>query len=536
MAGLRDREAGDESDEGVDAGAGSRRGRRRALLKLLGLVALVGGGIALARLTPVGDVLSREGIDRAIALVRGSPWAPVLFVLAYGAAMSLALPGSALTLAGGALFGLGWGVVYNTLGANLGANAAFLLGRGLGRDGVERLGGDRLEKLDRATKEYGFKSLLTLRLIPLVPFNALNFGAGLTAISWGTYAGATALGIFPGTVVYTMFADALLEGSREASRDAFIRMIVSGALLVLLSFLPTIAKKMNVKITNRVGLLLVGLAVCAPGTPAAAQGTPPAAPAAAAPDPAVPDHALPDHALFTEVLSRHLRDHRVDYASLKEERESLDRYLDTLAQVDPGELAASSRDARLAFWINAYNACMLRLVVDHYPLTDQTPSLFGRLRNALADRPEDSVWRIPDVFTRKHCRVADAERSQDEIEHEILRPMGEPRIHFAVNCAAASCPVLAGEAYGAGDLDAQLDRQVAIFMGRPGQYRLEEGDPPLLRVNKVLDWYGEDFGGAEGVKRFFAGYEEEGRARLLRDPATRVEYFEYDWTLNDAGR
>lgn len=229
---------------------GGRRPDRTALLKLLGLVTVVAGGILLARLTPVGDLLTREGIDRGIELIRGSSWAPAIFVGAYGVAMALALPGTVLTLAGGALFGFWWGVVFNTLGANLGANAAFLLARWLGRDGVKRLAGDRLDRLDRATREYGFRSLMALRLVPVIPFNALNFGSGLTAMSWGTYAAATAIGILPGTVVYTMFADALLEGSREASREAFVRMIVAGVLLVFLAFLPTIAKKLNLRITG----------------------------------------------------------------------------------------------------------------------------------------------------------------------------------------------------------------------------------------------------------------------------------------------
>ncbi|MFW6200470.1 MAG: TVP38/TMEM64 family protein, partial [Gemmatimonadota bacterium] len=233
--------------------------RKRALLKLAALAALVIGGIALARFTPVGDFLSREGIDRGIELVRGSPWAPALFVLTYGVAMALALPGTVLTLAGGALFGFGWGVVFNTVGANLGANAAFGIARWLGRDGVERLAGDRLEKLDKATKNYGFRGLMTLRLIPLVPFNALNFGAGLTAMSWATYAGATLIGIFPGTVVYTLFADALLQGSQEASREAFLRMLLAGVLLVLLSFLPTIMKKLNIKVTGGTAVVLLAL-------------------------------------------------------------------------------------------------------------------------------------------------------------------------------------------------------------------------------------------------------------------------------------
>jgi len=94
---------------------------------------------------------------------------------------------------------------------------------------------------------------------------------------------------------------------------------------------------------------------------------------------------------------------------------------------------------------------MLTLVVDHYPI-EKDGRLFSRIRNAVADRPVNSVWQ---------SRIAGAERSQGEIEHEIIRPMGDPRIHFAVNCAARSCPPIWPEAYTGEELDAQLDRAVS---------------------------------------------------------------------------
>ncbi|MDX1567987.1 MAG: DUF547 domain-containing protein, partial [Longimicrobiales bacterium] len=248
---------------------------------------------------------------------------------------------------------------------------------------------------------------------------------------------------------------------------------------------------------------------------------------------APPAQALPGHDSFTRVLQSHVEGSRFDYEALKEDRSALDRYLGRLAAVDPETLSSAPEDARLAFWINAYNACMLKLVVDHYPLTGR-PGLLQRLRNAFADRPENSVWRIDDVFTRPHCEIAGQSRSQDEIEHEIIRPtFGDPRIHFAVNCAAVSCPRLAAEAYTGEELDAQLDRQVREFMDNPEHFRITAGDPAVLTVNRVLDWYGGDFGGPEGVKDFFASYADGGERELLRDPETRVEYFDYDWTLND---
>lgn len=219
-------------------------GGKRALGKLLLFGVLVGGGLAMLFWTPAGDALSREGILGWIEALRGWPWAPVVFVPAYAAAVALGLPGSALTLAGGAVFGVGWGTVFNWLGANLGANLAYLLARLLGREGLVwvlgsgKRGRRALARIDRAVVSHGFRGLLTLRLIPAVPFNLLNFAAGLVGMSWAPYALATAVGILPGAFVYTLFADALLQGSAQASREAFLRLVLAGLLLVVLTFLP----------------------------------------------------------------------------------------------------------------------------------------------------------------------------------------------------------------------------------------------------------------------------------------------------------
>ncbi len=488
----------------------------RAYVKLALFALLISGGLLLARYTPLGSLLTQDGISGAIGELRGSVWAPVLFISLYAGATALAIPGTILTLAGGALFGFFWGTVFNTIAANIGANLAFLVARFLGRDGIERLCGRRLQKLDEATKEHGFQGLLLLRLVPLVPFNALNFGSGLTALRWRTYALATLVGIFPGTVVYTMFADALLQGSQEASREALVRVLIAGALLVFLSFLPTIMKKLNMKIPGLSPLFLPILLL-----PAGLSGQ--------------TTQAVPDHSTFSQVLEHVLQAPLVDYAVLKADRQSLDTYLGQLASTDPDVLAAAPRPARLAFWINAYNACMLQQVVDHYPIEKNT-GLLSRATNAIMDRPENSVWQIPDVFEREHCTVAGQTRSQDQIEHEIIRPMGDPRIHFAVNCAAISCPPLQSWAFTADELDEQLDGIVRAFMSDPAHFVIEPGDRPVLRLNKVLDWYGDDFGGKEGLLEFFAPYlEEQGAAGRIGD-GTVVEFFDYDWTLNDVPR
>jgi uncharacterized membrane protein YdjX (TVP38/TMEM64 family) len=131
----------------------------------------------------------------------------------------------------------------------VGATAAFLLARLLGRDGVRTLIGEdsgALETLDRVVDRHGFRGLLTLRLIPLVPFNVLNLASGLVRLPWPTYAAATAIGILPGTVVYVLFADAILEGSRHASADAWIRVGIAGALVLLLAFSPGVLRRLGI--------------------------------------------------------------------------------------------------------------------------------------------------------------------------------------------------------------------------------------------------------------------------------------------------
>jgi len=102
-----------------------------------------------------------------------------------------------------------------------------------------------------------------------------------------------------------------------------------------------------------------------------------------------------------------------------------------------------------------------------------------------------------------------------------------------VNCAARSCPALAAEAYAPERLDAQLDAAVQRFVDDPRQFRLELAPRPTLRVNKLLAWYGGDFGGPAGVKRFFFRYLLAYSAAEVLRPDVRIEYFDYDWTLND---
>lgn len=496
--------------------------RTQARIRLVVLGLLLLAGFLILWLTPAGNILSRQGALDVIDYLRSSAWAPILFVILYTGAVTLALPGTILTLIGGAVFGFWGGVLFNSIGANLGANLAFIISRILGRDGVRYLlrGEDiqrHISRLNEVSEKYGFRGLLVLRLIPAVPFNVLNLGPGLTTMRWRTYAGATAIGILPGTAVYTLFADALLQGSQEASREAFLRALLAGVMLSALTFIPVLLKKMKISLPGATGVMMV-LGASLTSGPLAAQD-------------------IPNHEAFDRVLEQVVDPPLVDYRTLTEIRGELDLYIESLGATDPEALRRAPREEQLAFWINAYNACMLKTVADHYPIGRGGIGLFGRIRNQLAGYPTNSVWQIGNAFTQKHCRIARSERSQDEIEHEIIRPtFGEPRIHFAVNCAARSCPALWPEAYKANRLDAQLDSAVEGFIDVRSHFTLESGDPSTLYLNRAMDWYRDDFGGIPGLRDFFSRYLQGEQLRLVQSSDTEVAFFDYDWTLNDVPR
>jgi uncharacterized membrane protein YdjX (TVP38/TMEM64 family) len=245
--------------------------RVKPYLKLLTLVGILVVGIVVVRLTPLGAYLTLDGLVDGLGVLRSSVWAPVAFVVIYATATAVALPGSILTIAGGAVFGFWGGALLNTIGANIGANLAFVLARSLGREGLaslsdrligwfarvfgrdraERLIEARVAKMSEATAQYGFFGLLVLRLVPLVPFNALNFGSGFTKLRWRDYALATVIGILPGTLVYTFFADALVLNSTEASQDARVRLWIAAGLLLALSAIPLIVKKLGLKLPTQ---------------------------------------------------------------------------------------------------------------------------------------------------------------------------------------------------------------------------------------------------------------------------------------------
>ncbi len=181
--------------------AATRRRRR------LGLTAkLAAGGAALALLVLVGRALGAY-IPRFTAWIEGLGfWGPLAFVLGYAAATVAFIPGSALTLAAGAIFGLARGTLYAFLGASIGATAAFLVARYAARGWVERKleGQDRFRRIDRAVGLQGGRIVALLRLAPIFPFNLLNYGLGLTGVRLLPYLLAC-FAMLPGTLMYVYF-------------------------------------------------------------------------------------------------------------------------------------------------------------------------------------------------------------------------------------------------------------------------------------------------------------------------------------------
>ncbi len=206
--------------------------KRRAGLRILVLASIFVGGIALFRWSPL-SAYARPQIIADFFRGLGTPWwSPLIFIPLYAVTTALGMPGTIPTLAGGAIFGVARGMLFNTIGANLGALGAFLIARYLGRDFVQRMLRGKGATLDQKIGEHGFSTMLYLRLIPLVPFNALNFSAGVSRVSVRDYVLGSLIGMIPGTLVYTYFADALIRGTSEARREAFLHFLLAASLLI----------------------------------------------------------------------------------------------------------------------------------------------------------------------------------------------------------------------------------------------------------------------------------------------------------------
>lgn len=217
-----------------------------------------------------------------------------------------------------------------------------------------------------------------------------------------------------------------------------------------------------------------------------------------------------NHDLFDQVLQGHVDDGKVTYPAIKDDKRFHD-YLTYLAETNPETFA--SVNEKLAFWINAYNALAIKGIIDGL-----SPSgFFSRIT----------------YFRSTDYKLAGRDINLYDLEHDIIIPFGDPRAHFAIVCASASCPNLVSEAYVAKKLEQQMEDNTRRFINNEFKNQFDT-EKKVARVSKIFEWFTEDFENHSGsVQKFLAAYVEDSTlAKLLAEDTLRLQYLNYDWSLN----
>lgn len=227
-----------------------------------------------------------------------------------------------------------------------------------------------------------------------------------------------------------------------------------------------------------------------------------------------------DLELYDRLLAAHTRavaetvGTRVDYRAISRSAEWRTLSEQTRA-ARPSELTG---DERLAYWINAYNILTIDLIATHYPVES--------IRDI-------GSFFFP-VWDKKVATIEGRTLSLGEIEHKILRKMGDPRIHAAIVCASTSCPPLARHAFRAAAIDADLDAAMRRWLASPKKGVAIDRKADVVHVSAIFDWFEEDFEAGGGPLSTIAQFVPPADAAWLRGAGrdARIRYFDYDWTLN----
>lgn len=238
---------------------------------------------------------------------------------------------------------------------------------------------------------------------------------------------------------------------------------------------------------------------------------------------------------FDRVLAAVVEDGWVDYAQLQSDPGPLDAWLQTVETMPLRDVESWPSDFVIAFYINAYNGHALRIVRDRYPIEGANPAF-----------PSSSIQQIPAVWSLPLI-VAGRHLSLDAIEKDVL--IGEldaPRTHMALVCASVGCPPLKNEAYHGGRLLEELNLASQSFLRSPRGAQLDL-ERKVLRLSPIFDWYEEDFrkfgttspavaevfGERAGMIQFVGSFLRDEERAFIRRADFRIEFFAYDWTLND---
>ncbi|MEO8217487.1 MAG: DUF547 domain-containing protein [Acidobacteriota bacterium] len=234
----------------------------------------------------------------------------------------------------------------------------------------------------------------------------------------------------------------------------------------------------------------------------------------------------PDYSGWTALLTKYYDPQGgMNYKALKAgDAGTLQALRQKMAGVNVGSL---SKKEQLAYWINLYNINVVSVVVEHYPL------------KSIRDLSTDPIIRL-NVFKTDRVPFGKGKIALNDIENDRIREgFKDPRIHFAINCAAKSCPPIRTEAYRGAKIDEQLDDQARKFLNGPHGARVEmKGNTAVVHVTKIMDWFGDDFekwgGGKQAfLRRFLSG---DNLAALKSAKTIRFDYDDYDWGLNDASK
>ena len=211
-----------------------------------------------------------------------------------------------------------------------------------------------------------------------------------------------------------------------------------------------------------------------------------------------------DHSKWNTLLQTHVSDDgNVDYNGFKNNEEQLDDYLEYLSENKPK--ASSTKNEKLAYWINAYNALTVDLIIRNYPIK--------------------SIKDIKSPWGQRLWKLGNETYSLEEIEHEILRKMNEPRIHFAIVCASYSCPKLQNTAFTADVLGTQLTNVTKEFLADKNRNEISKNN---LKLSKIFDWFSKDFTKSGRLIDFLNQYSE-----VTISPKAKKRYKDYNWALNE---
>jgi Protein of unknown function, DUF547 len=211
-----------------------------------------------------------------------------------------------------------------------------------------------------------------------------------------------------------------------------------------------------------------------------------------------------DHKQWNDLVQKHLSGKgNVDYKGFKKDAAALQSYLNLLAKNLPEK--SWSKNAVLAYWINAYNAYTVKLILDHYPVK--------------------SIKKIDSPWDKEFFTLGSKKYSLGEIEHKILRKMNEPRIHFAINCASFSCPNLANEAFTETELEKQLETVARSFVNDKTKNTIT---PDKIEISSIFDWFSGDFKTKGTLIDYLNKYSS-----IKINKSAKVKYKEYNWNLNE---